>query len=255
MYEAFLRRKEANRVTLSSGVSVGLPLRCLDWTGIISHFPAPLAGVRNLLPSRKLRPVEISPGTAILSLAAIEYRRLGDISPYNEVAIMTPVLHKPLLNIPALPFLFPGWFRSAGFFVYQMPVTTQEACELGEMVWGYPTVVADIAFEEIDDVRRCRLCVGGEDVLTLDVEQGPAKIRRIDYRVYTIKEDRLLRHTIQTEGLYYLSLLSGHASFTLGDHPIAEELRRLGVGTRAISRVFAGNASSLLYEADKRSPM
>ncbi len=254
MYEAILRRMETNRVTLSNGVSVGLPLRCLDWTGIVAHFPAPIAGVRNLLPSRKLRPVQISPGTAILSLAALEYRRLADIAPYNEVAIMTPVLNNPLLNIPALPFFFPGWFRSAGFFVHQMPVTTQEACELGQKVWGYPKFVADIGFQEIDDLRRCRLCIDGKEVLTLDVERGPAKIQRIDYRIYTIKEDRLLRHTIQTEGLYYFSLLSGHASFTLGDHPIAEELRRLGVGTRAISRVFASTASSLLYEADKRSP-
>jgi hypothetical protein len=255
MDDAVCARRDDNRVELSSGLSVGLPVRYGDWTGIMAHFPAPLKTLRSLLPSKKLEPVRLAPGTGILTLVAIEYRRLADLAPYNEVAIMIPVLGEPVLNMPALPLFFPSLFKKFGFFIHRMPVTTQDACELGFKVWGYPKFVADIDFEEIGNVRRCRLRADGAEILTLDVLQGPAKLQRVDFRIYSAKDDRLLRHSIETEGLYFLSILPGGASFTFGDHPLGQELQALGIGKKAIARVFGSNVRSLLHDADWRSPL
>jgi hypothetical protein len=255
MYQTILAREAVNHVDLSSGLRVGLPAQYLDWTGVMAHFPASSAAIRRLLPSRKLALAQIAPGTAILSLAAIEYRRLADIAPYKEVAIMTPVLYKPLVNLPALPLFFPGLFGSFGFFVLHMPVTTPDARELGAKVWGCPKFLADISFEETENIRRCRVCADGEDLLTFEVEQVPAKIRRVDFRIYTAKDGRLLRNKIETEGLYGLSPFPGGAAASFGDHPIGRQLKALGVGRRPIARVFGSNVASLLHEASDSFPL
>lgn len=250
MVAEILRRAAVNHIDLPSGRRVGLPVLYRDWTGVMAHFPASAARMRRLLPSRKLKPALIAPGVAVLSIAAIEYRRVDGLAAYNEVAVMTPVLHRPVVNFPALPLLLPNMFRSLGFFVLHMPVTTADACELGKF-WGYPKRLAEIQFEEIDNLRRCRLRADGMEALTLDVEQAPAKIERRSFRIYTVKDGRLFRHRIETEGLYGLSRLPGGGALALGDHPMARELRELGVGDRAIARVFASNVASLLHEADQ----
>jgi hypothetical protein len=255
MYATILNHPAGSHVELPSGRRIGLPVRYLDWTGVMAHFPAPESAVRRLLPSKTLAPVLIAPGTAILSVAAIEYRHVAQIAPYSEVAIMTPVLLKPLVNIPALPFYLPGLFRSFGFFVLNMPVSTEESRELGVRVWGYPKFLSNIDFQEMDNMRRCRVRLEGKDFLTLDVQQFPAKIQWVDFRLYTVKDGRLLRHRVETEGLYGLSPFPGGAALSFGDHPLGQALQRIGVGTRPIARVFGSNVASLLHAPDRSFPL
>jgi hypothetical protein len=255
MYEAIRTHAAASHVELSSGRQVDLPVRYLDFTAVLAHFPAPAAAIRRLLPGQSLAPVLIAPGTAVLSVAAFEYRRLADLKPYNEVAIGVPVLYKPSFNVPALPFLFPGFFKSFGFFVVNMPVTTEDARELGVKVWGYPKFLAEIAFEELENMRRCRVRLEGKDFMTLDVQQLPAKIQQVNFTVYTVKDGSLLRSRLETEGLYGLSILPGGAGLSFGDHPLAQALRGIRLGKTPIARVFGSNVASLLHEADETLPL
>src|SRR5262245_27716923 len=90
---------------------VELPQRYHDWSFMMAHFPASARKVRQLLPSDKLVPVPLLPGIAVVSIAAFEYRRMATLAPYNELAIMVPVRRQPTVNIPAVPLLFPQWFR------------------------------------------------------------------------------------------------------------------------------------------------
>jgi len=95
-----------------------------------------------LLPTNKLKPALLMPGTALLSLAAMEYRQIADVAPYNEFAIMVPVLYRPPINIPGLPVLFPHWFKRFGLYVHRLPVSTQGAYDLGVEIWGYAKFIA-----------------------------------------------------------------------------------------------------------------
>jgi hypothetical protein len=255
MYATIRNHAATSEVELSSGRRVGLPVRYLDFTGVLAHFPAPASAVRRLLPGQSLTPVLIAPGVAILSVAAFEYRRVADMEPYNEVAIGAPVLYKPAVNMPVLPFLFPKLFKSFGFFVANMPVTTEDSRELGVKVWGYPKFLADIAFEELDNIRRCRVRLEGKNFMTLDVQQLPSKIQQLDFAVYTVKDGALLRHQLETEGLYGQSILPGGAKVSFGDHPLAQALRGIRLGKTALARVFGSNVASLLHEADWRAPL
>ncbi|MDH7475782.1 MAG: acetoacetate decarboxylase family protein [Anaerolineae bacterium] len=252
MEETFFAGVKIEQVELSTGVRIGLPVRYYDWAAIMAHFPAPAAAVRKLLPTNKLKPAQLFPGTAIVSMVAMEYRRIADVAPYNEFGIMVPVLYEPTVNIPGLPMLFPHWFKRFGLYIHHLPVTTQAAYDFGVEIWGYPKIVAEIIFEDVGQVRRCRLRAEGKDIVTLEVGKLATRARPMNYYSYTVKDGQLLRTLIQTQGQFGIARFRGGASYTLGDHPIAEELRTLGMGKTAVERLWAPQMHSMLHPAGER---
>jgi hypothetical protein len=237
---------------LSTGARIGLPVRYYDWSAIMAHFPTPAGALRRLLPTDRLRPAELLPGTGVLTMAAMEYRRIADVGAYNEFAIMVPVLYEPTVAIPGLPLLFPDRFQSFGLYVHHLPVTTQEAYDFGVELWGYPKFVAEIGFEDTPRTRRCRLRAEGKSVVTLEVAASATRARPMDLFSYTVKDGRLLRTRIQAQGQMSIVRFRGGATCDLGDHPIAEELRTLGMGRTAIERLYAPRIESLLHPASVR---
>lgn len=237
---------------LSTGARIGLPVRYYEWSAMMAHFPAPAAALRRLLPTPRLRPVELFPGTGILTMAAMEYRSIADVEPYNEFGIMVPVLYEPRVRIPGLPLLAPRCFKRFGLYVHHLPVTTQAACDFGVEIWGYPKFVAEIGFEETERVRRCRLRADGKHVATLEVVKSTTVARTLDLFSYTVKDGRLLYTPIAARGQIAGARLRGGASCDLGDHPIAEELRATGMRRSAVERLYAPQVQSLLHPAAAR---
>lgn len=255
MEETFFSGVKIEQVDLSTGARIGLPVRYFDWTAIMAHFPVPVVTVQKLLPTEKLKPARLAPGTAILSLVAMEYRRIADVAPYNEFGIMVPALYAPAVILPGLPLLFPHWFKRFGLYVHHLPVTTQEAYDFGVEIWGYPKIVAEINFEDTDQVRRCRLRAEGKDILTLEAPKLATRARPMNFYSYTVKNGQLLRTLIQTRGQFGIARFRGCASYTLGDHPIAGELRALGIGKKAVECLYATQVQSMLHPASKRLPL
>jgi hypothetical protein len=255
MDEAFFSGVETKEVRLSTGTQIGLPVRYYDWSAILAHFPAPVKKVQALLPSARLKPALCFPGIAVVSMIAMEYKNISDVEPYNEVSIMVPVLYQPAVNVPGLPLFFPQYFSRFGLYVHHLPVTTKEAYDFGVEIWGYPKFVADIIFEETDKYRRCLLRADGKDILTLEVRKWDTKFKAINYYTYTVKDGRILKTPVQTQGHYGIAKFRGGASYTLGSHPIAEELGNVGIGKRAIESQYAPQLQSMLYPAKERLPL
>ena len=226
---------------------VELPQRYYDWSFTMAHFPAPTRRVRELLPDDRLVAVELVPGIAVVSLAAFEYRRMATLQPYNEVAVMVPVRYEPDRNIPLLPMLWPDRF-DVGFWVHHLPVTTQEACDVGIGVWGLPKVVADdITFRDVGWMRRCELREDGEHVLTLSAMMGETRYEARPYYAFSVLDGELLKTLVDTRGQYYTWYVPGRASFSLGRHEVSEALRELEVENLAIAGLFAFTAKSRLH--------
>lgn len=255
METAFFADVEVEQTELSTGAFIGLPVRYLEWSAMMAHFPAPAAALRELLPSEKLKPAELVPGTGIVSLAAMEYRRIADVEPYSEFGIMVPVLYEPSRNVPGLPLLMPDRFERFGLYVHHLPVTTEEARVFGVELWGYPKFIAEIGFEETDRVRRCRLRADGTSIATLEVAKSATRTRPMDLFSYTVKDGRLLYTRIQAQGEMSTVRLRGGACCDLGDHPIAEELRALGMRRTAVERLYAPQVQSLLHAATAHLPL
>lgn len=255
MEKDFFAGVELERRELPSGTVMELPVRYYDWAAMMAHFPAPVARLRELLPSPRLEPALLMPGTGLLTLAAFEYRDLACFPPYNEFAVCIPVQYEPAINVPALPLLWPQWSGTFGLYVHHLPVTTEAAREFGVEVWGYPKFVAEIRFEETDQARRCLLRAQGKDILTLEVEKMPTRERSLNYYSYTVKNEQLLKTHIEVQGEAGMVRFKGGATFALGEHPIAAELAALGAGEKASECLYAPRVQSILHAAEKRLPL
>lgn len=239
----------------STGVRMELPIRFLDWSAIMAGFTAPADKLQELLPSKRLKPALLTPGRGVIGFAAFEFRELVGYPAYNEASISIPVLYEPTVNIPGLPLLAPQWFKTYGLYMHHMPVTTEGARDAGIEVWGYPKFLAEITFEETGESLRCRVRAEGKDIIALEGEKLDTRPRSMVWPNYTVKGDELLKTPIQGQGEMGISMLRGGATYTLGDHPIADELRSLDVSEKAVQYIYAPQAQSLLRAAEKRLPL
>ena len=260
MNEAFFAGINVEETVLSTGARIGLPVRYHDWSWINALFPAPAARVQRLLPSNKLKPLLIAPSIAMISIGAMEYRRIADVAPYNEFSIGVPVQYDPAVNFPGLPLLFyplfsPQRFKKFGVYIHRLPVTTQAAYDFGVEIWGYPKSVTEIVFEDGNQVCHCRFCAEGQSVVTLEVKKSSTRVRPISLHTYTVKEGHLLRTLVQTQGQYCINRSFGGASYILGSGPIADELAALGMGKMAVGCIYAPQLQSLLHQACERLPL
>ncbi len=242
--------------TLSTGVTMDLPVEYLDWTCIYAGFPLSLGSARDLLPSGKLHPILVLPGMTLLQIGAFEYREIRGVAPYNELSISIPVQYEPVANYPGMPiihfpFFAPEKYSRLGVYVHRLPVTTQEGYTFGVDIWGFPKSVTEISFEETAKHRRCTLRSSGRDSVMLEVRKMSTRHRKIGYHCYTVKDRKLVRTPVQTEGDYGISRIPGGARYELGSGPLADELRYLEMGSVALHRVYAPRLKSSLHAASE----
>lgn len=176
-----------------------------------------------------MHPLRSSPRHGPIVISCYEFRDF-DIGPYNEVAISIPfTLDKPspmftgsLRKSPAEPYLY----------IHHLPVTTDIALDAGVEFGGYPKFLASIDFEQHDRTLTCRLAKNDEHILTLegrilDLIETPRSRRH----PFTFRNQRLLRsETITNQRRSGSSTNSADARLTLGNHPIADELKGLELG-------------------------
>ncbi|MGH0033895.1 MAG: acetoacetate decarboxylase family protein [Myxococcota bacterium] len=174
-------------------------------------------------PAQKLIPdafeaVEAAPGKTQLTLVIVDYRD-NDLGDYDEVGIIF--------------FVRPAGQPEAevGSYIYKLPVNQGFTCEAGCRIWGFPKSVEEIDFSYADHSATCRLAMGGQHVLTLTVPRGGEGETADSEGVgYTLIEGVPHRNVFTRGGSGEKTTPGGDGvSLELGDHPIADELRSLGL--------------------------
>ena len=206
-----------------------VPLFYQDIRFMTASILAPTEKINALLPSKRLKPYRISPGSSVISITAYQYRQ-SDIEPYNEVSIGIPVtLDK---DTP----LFTGSLRRTPkvplFYSHHLPVSTEIARVAGAEFAGYPKFVADIKFIEEDNWLTCELRENNQKVLSMSGRKL-ALNKNPRYRVnpITYRGGYLLRSEfVISERAMGHSRSAADINLDLGDHPIAEELKELKLG-------------------------
>lgn len=232
--------------TLSSGKKYGLPVRYYDWSIMMALFPAPVENVQALIPTKKLNLVEPASGTTMIILAAMQYRNVEGLAPYNEAAVFLPVEFEEKSNNSEQIVNFPN-VKCFDLYFHHLPVTTQEARDLGVEVFGFPKFVADINIEDINDKSRCKLSADGKNIFNLEVKKLESDPVPINFTCYTVKDGNLLKSFVPTQGKFASSQESNDVICELGDHPIAEELKKLGMSDKAAEYYYASKVQGLLF--------
>ncbi len=218
------------------GEKIEVPVEVREAQACSSVFPVDPVAVRELLSGTGLEPVRIA-GRALCALAFVRHLDT-DLGPYHEFAFA------PLAQLP-------GRRGSAGAYIRWLPVNQTFTCAVGRELWGFPKEIADIRIEPHGRGRRCEVRLDGRLVVALDVPGGvPAPAGPVggSMQTYTHR-DGVLRGTPWVMHPANVRMRPGGSRIELGDHPIADEMRALGLPARALFTSSFGSLRMTFQEA------
>lgn len=224
----------ARREYAIEGRTVKLPVEVRDASCLSAAFLVPAPAVRPLVGAPRVEVAEVLPARAICTIAALEYRD-NDLGVYDEVGVAFLVRCGGSRSVSTLGTAIDALRGRLGAYIHHLPVTTRFSCEAGRRIWGFPKFLAEITFREHAGRRAVTLVADGAHVLTLSVRAGRARrsYRSARLAAYSGLGGNPLRTPFESsaEGV---SWRPGGASLELGSHPIAAELRGLGLPRRAV---------------------
>jgi hypothetical protein len=245
MSEFFEAARTRHQVTHGSA-TYELPVRYHRDDAFALFFPADYGRVFQAMPSDLLHPIRLPGGKALVGIAAFNYIETS-FGPYGEVAVFVPAVHgrRPLL--PLLPGLLEARYPGFGNVVLHLPVTRADARDAGRGGWGYTKFVADMLFTLTPEALECRLGEGERHILTLHVARSGALARDDKPLIsYTVRQGTLIKTTVAQRGVCKNQLLPKNSWLKLGDHPVSESIRELGIGGRPwMSRYYLERAAIL----------
>jgi len=103
---------------------------------------------------------------------------------------------------------------------------------------SFPKSDEQIAFEDVGGRRRCRLVMDGRHVLTFSVSRGGGRTLPDAVMATYTYIDGVLHRTPFVSGATGVGIHLGGAELVLGDHPLADELRSLGLPKGALMSVW-----------------
>ncbi len=199
------------------GRTITFPMEVEELRAATVLYSVPADAAAALLPGDAFEVVEVAPGTAQLVIAACDYVRnpWGD---YDELNL--GFLARPAGAAPDV----------IGSFVYRMPVNQAFTCEAGNRVMGFPKTVEDLTAAYTEATVAFRLAMGGLHVLTLTVPRAaplgaPERVAATSYSYL----DGVPYGTDLSMDMGTGMIDPADVMLELGDSPVADELRALGL--------------------------
>ena len=212
------------------------------------YFTGDADKIQARLPSNRLHPVRLPNGRAIVAIFAFNYMETS-IGPYGEIPVAIPAVYGketgPLTGW--LPALLESSYPGFGVFVMHLPVTTAAAKDAGRGEWGYPKFVADMDFQITPERMSCAMREGNKPVLDVTVMRRGIHLRdNKPLTTYSVKNHRLIKTVIPQKGIKRVSLFTHGSGATLGDHPVADSIRALGISKRPFMSVYYPERAGIL---------
>jgi hypothetical protein len=195
--------------------------RASSWAAV---YRVDARAAQRLVDPTGLRVARSSPRTALATLVFIDYAD-GDLDAYHEVGVSF-VVH-PHQDARATDLIR----NRTCVYIHHLPVDQGFTLEAGREIWGYPKFMADIQIIERAHDTTCTLDADGSPILKLTVRNGGSFPMRVPAPPTYTFLDGVLRVTRWEAGGRPRGRLGG-ASLELGTHPIADELRSLGLPKR-----------------------
>lgn len=218
---------------LVSGRQIAMPVQVRTATAFMAVFSVAAARAQASIRDTGLEVLEFFPGKALCTLVFVDYID-GDLGPYNEFGVCFLVRTRAGGPLRDLGSLVTG---GAGALIHHLPVDGDFTLAAGREIWGFPKTLADFDVDHDSPARRGRLTVDGALVAELSVSPGlpvPGKGLAASLDAYSHLDGTTRRTTWDMNPTGVRARLGG-ATLHLGSHPIADELRSLGLPGRALA--------------------
>jgi hypothetical protein len=223
------------------GRIVTFPVEVRDASGAIAAFLVPSAAAGKLV-GDAFEVVDFLPGRTLFMLGCIDYRD-NDLGDYNEVAMNFFVRARGERS--GFPYLGAWKAMAAGTlptYSWKMPVDQSFTRDAGAIIWGFPKTIEHIDFDYGREGRfHALLEMDGEKVFEIDMPRGGTRSQPETASVGYSYIDGIPCRTAFTQQVSDLGVsLGGSVEITLGTHPIAEDLRSLGLPKKPLMATWAG---------------
>jgi hypothetical protein len=220
------------------GRTVTMPCVVRDACSATATWLVSSRAAQALLPGSDLEIAEVLPGRGLLSIACIDYRD-NDLGDYNEVSIAFFVRKRG--DRKGVPYLGAAADMMRGLLpthIIHLPVNQSFTCEAGQTIWGFPKTVDEIDFDTSGDRARCVWSKDGQRVLDLSLPTGGRRDFPEQVLCTYTYIDGVLHKTPFVSSAEGLGVRVGGAEIQLGAHPIADELRSLGLPKPALMSMW-----------------
>jgi Acetoacetate decarboxylase (ADC) len=221
------------------GRRIGVPVEVRVARQWSVQYLVPATAAQRLIAASGLEVTGPVPGRALMALAVCRYDDT-DLDPYHEVAMSFVVRrHDAPPRRPAFRRVEEFFRGDLGAYIHRLPVDQAFSCAAGRDIWGFPKWVTAIDIDEPATGDRhsgvtVRLLDADRHVLSLTVfGGGPLALPAAAPPTYSF-DGRVLRRTPWTTATSGVSGRPGGARLVLGEHPMADELRSLGLPKRAL---------------------
>ncbi|QJY45296.1 acetoacetate decarboxylase family protein [Pseudonocardia broussonetiae] len=209
------------------GRRLGFPVRIGEASAACATYLVRTGGVRDLLSGTGLEPVSVA-GRTPLFLVLVDYR-VNDLGDYDEAGVAFLVRHR----------------GRTGPYIHQLPVTQSFTMEAGRALWGLPKWLAraELTIDGAD--AACRLAdEHGRHVLTTQIHAGLRLPFALPGAITALAphDGGVLASPVRARvgGIR----VGRRASVEPGSgHPMADELRALGLPRRPLVTVVADRVS------------
>lgn len=233
------------------GRAVTLPCHVAHARAALGLFTADADEVAADLPTG-LSPVLTRPGRTLVALMAVRYvdNPLGD---YDEGVVASIV--RPSTDPSPAASLRDVLAGRYGIFVHHMPVSQAFTREAGERIWGFPKTLdhLDLRLSDrrvglrwsVDQPAQQDLAPDHDEDAVLELVMprgGRLPVPPQSSVAHTLPDGVVWRTPLTMHGSG-LAVRPGGARVRLGTHPIADDLRRWGVGPRGVASAWVEHAT------------
>lgn len=220
--------------------TVQLPVEIRSARCFVAGFTADARAVGAAISGRgeaELRPLQIRPGRTVCMLVFVEYLD-GDLGPYHEFGVcflLDDPAAPPAAPLAALRALLRG---DAHALIHELPVDGEFTMAAGREIWGFPKILAEFDVDHDSRVKHGRVSQGGRLIAELTVRPGvpmPSSASSAVLQSYSQLDGVTRRTPWQLGATTGTRTRLGGASLALGDHPIADGLRALGLSRHALT--------------------
>ena len=213
------------------------------------QYLVPAAAAQRIVDPTGLEVTGPLPGKALMALAVCRYDDT-DLDAYHEVAVSFVTRpHDAPRGATTTQRIREFATGAIGAYIHRLPVDQEFTCAAGRDVWGFPKWITTIDIDEPGQGASrsgtgttVRLVDDGVHVLTLTMAAGgPIQLPAQAPPSYSFR-DGVLRKTEWTTSSEGVTGRPGGATLILGDHPMADELRTLGMPKRAL---FSSSAAHM----------